>query len=215
MAMARRTATTVVSAPRFDRWFTNRFIHRAMHKSMFGAAMLTCLVWSAAGALRVPTVTQQPVAAFHEWPRQWNGASLRPLALSDVEHRFADRFPGAIARMTDGHRLFVLRQVEVPTRMLHPAADCCRALGYRIAQARSERDAQERLWRCFDAERSTVRNASGWPGQQGQTLRVCERIVDATGASFTDTSAWHWAAVSGRSTGPWEAMTVASVVRSM
>lgn len=221
VAMARRTATTVVSAPLFDRWFTNRFVDRAVHKSMFGAAMLTCLVWSATVALRAPGVTQKPIATFHEWPRQWDGVPLRPMALSDVEHRFADRFPGAIARMTDGHRLFVLRQVAVPTRMLHPAADCYRALGYRIAQARLERDAQERLWRCFDAERSAARNASGRsggtgkPAQQEQTLRVCERIVDSTGASFTDTSAWYWAAVSGRSTGPWQAVTVASIVRSM
>ncbi|MDB5827089.1 MAG: hypothetical protein JWQ73_1309, partial [Variovorax sp.] len=81
--------------------------------------------------------------------------------------------------------------------------------------ARLERDAQERLWRCFDAERSASRNASGKPGQQGQTLRVCERIVDATGAAFTDTSAWYWAAASGHSTGPWEAITVASVARPM
>ncbi len=82
--------------------------------------------------------------------------------------------------------------------MLHPAADCYRALGYRIAQARLERDAQARLWRCFEAQKS-----------RGQTLRVCERIVGADGLAFTDTSAWYWAAASGRSQGPWEAVTVA------
>ena len=204
-----------MSLPLFDHWFANRFIHRAMHKSLFGAAMLMCLVWSTAAALRTPPVAQQPIATFHEWPRQWDGVPLRPLALSEVEHRFADRFPGVIARMTDGEQVFVLRQVEAPTRMLHPAADCYRALGYRIAQARLERDAQERLWRCFNAERNAARNAVSRSSQQGQTLRVCERIVDATGASFTDTSAWYWAAASGRSTGPWEAITVASVARPM
>ncbi len=62
----------------------------------------------------------------------WDGAPLRPLALSDVEQRFAARLPGAIARTTDGRRTLVLRQVAMPTRMLHPAADCYRALGFRI-----------------------------------------------------------------------------------
>jgi hypothetical protein len=204
-----------VSTLLFDRWFANRFLHRAVHKSLFGAAMLLCLVWSTAAGLRAPPAAQQPVAAFHEWPREWDGVPLRPLALSDVEHRFADRFPGAIARMTDGEQMFVLRQVEVPTRMLHPAADCYRALGYRIVQARLERDAQERLWRCFNAQRGATRIASSHLSQQGQTLRVCERIVDAKGTSFTDTSAWYWAAASGRSTGPWEAVTVARVTRPM
>ena len=43
----------------------------------------------------------------------------------------------------------------------------------------------------------------------GQKIRVCERIVDAGGVAFTDTSAWYWAAASGRSSGPWQAVTVA------
>lgn len=190
-----------MSTPLIDRWFANRFFHRAFHKTAFGVTMVVCLAWGVFAALR----TEAPVAsvaAFHEWPSHWEGVPLRPLALSDVEHRFALHFPGAIARMTDGQQMFVLRQVNAPTRMLHPAADCYRALGYRIEQPRLERDAQARLWRCFHAQRTVA-------GQPGQTLRVCERIVDASGASFTDTSAWYWAAASGHSQGPWEAMTVA------
>ncbi len=186
-----------MSIPLIERMFANRFFHRAFHKTVFGLAMVLCVAWGAMSALRVePAPTS--IAAFHEWPARWDGAPLRPLALSEVEHRFAQHFPGAIARMTDGEQMFVLRQVNAPTRMLHPAADCYRALGYRIEQARLERDAQARLWRCFHAQRS-----------HGQTLRVCERIVDASGASFTDTSAWYWAAASGHSQGPWEAVTVA------
>ena len=50
--------------------------------------------------------------------------------MSEVEQRFAARFPGAIARFSDGERVIVLRHVERPTRMLHPAADCFRGLGY-------------------------------------------------------------------------------------
>ncbi|HSV72078.1 MAG TPA: hypothetical protein VLI72_18385 [Methylibium sp.] len=135
-----------------------------------------------------------------EWPREFDGRLLRPLALSPVEQRFANAFPGAIGRFSDGERLLVLREVRRPTRMLHPAADCYRGLGYGIAAARLERDAQQRLWRCFEARRGT------------QRLRVCERIADAQGLAYTDTSAWFWAAALGRSNGPWQAVTTVAVI---
>ena len=136
-------------------------------------------------------------SASFDLPATWDGQSVRPLSLSEVEQRFAARFPGHIARLTDGQRMIVLREVHRPTRMLHPAADCYRALGWRIVQTRLERDGQARLWRCFHARRD------GMPG-----LRVCERIEDAAGRAFTDTSAWYWAGVGGHSTGPWQAVTV-------
>jgi hypothetical protein len=189
-----------VSIPIFERWFANRFVNRIAHKAAFALVMLLCVLWSAASALhRTPPAAE--VAAFNEWPSQWDGVPLRPLALSEIEHRFAEHFPGAIARMTDGRQMLVMRQVNTPTRMLHPAADCYRALGYRIEQTRLERDDQARLWRCFVAV--------GRDGQNGQKLRVCERIVDTAGVAFTDTSAWYWAAASGKSAGPWQAVTLA------
>lgn len=181
----------------FERWFANHFINRIGHKTAFALAMLLCMLWSTAAALRAPDALAETAMA-HEWPSQWDGVPLRPLALSEVEQRFADRFPGAIGRMTDGTQTLVMREVKQPTRMLHPATDCYRALGYRIEQARLERDAQERLWRCFVARRHGA-----------QKIRVCERIVDAQGTAFTDTSAWYWSAASGQSTGPWQAVTVA------
>lgn len=131
-----------------------------------------------------------------EWPQAWDGRALRPLALSAVEQRFAARFPGAIGRFSDGERVLVLRSVNAPTRMLHPAADCFRGLGWRIEQARLEHDARQRLWRCFEAHRS------------GEGLRVCERIEGRDGSSFTDASAWFWAASFASSAGPWQAVTV-------
>jgi hypothetical protein len=139
-------------------------------------------------------------SAGAEWPTQWQGRRLRPLALSAVEQRFAARFPGQIARLTDGSQVLVWREVQRPTRMLHPAADCYRGLGYRIDDARLEHDAQQRLWRCFVASRN------------GQRLRVCERIVDADGRAFTDASSWFWAAQLGRSAGPWQAITTANLL---
>lgn len=130
-----------------------------------------------------------------EWPQRFDGRVLRPLALSPVEQRFAAAFPGAIGRFSDGERLLVLRAVQQPTRMLHPAGDCYRGLGYSIDAARLERDARERLWRCFTATRA------------GTALRVCERIEDTHGQAWTDTSAWFWDAALGRSSGPWRAVT--------
>jgi hypothetical protein len=136
-----------------------------------------------------------------EWPTRWEGRELRPLALDAVERRFAARFPGAIGRFTDVQRVLVLRSVDAPTRMLHPAADCFRGLGQRIEHARLERDARQRLWRCFEAV------APDGPPVPGR-LKVCERIEAPDGQSFTDASAWFWAATLGSSTGPWRAVTV-------
>ena len=183
-----------------DALFGNRLVPCVLHKTLFAALLLLCLAWSGVQALR-PASPVLPTAAAPEWPREWDGEPLRPLALGAVEQRFADRFPGAISRQTDGRRLLVLRQVNAPTRMLHPAADCYRALGWRIEQARLIVDAQQRLWRCFNATRKGV------PG-----LQVCERIVDTKGRAFTDTSAWYWAAAAGQSAGPWQAVTVAEAL---
>ena len=180
--------------------FAKRFFDRVAHKALFGLAMLACIAWSFAHAWRGPAPLPPSSSRFQEWPAEWDGAPLRPLALGEVEQRFAERFPGAIARVTDGTRTLVLRRVDQPTRMLHPAADCYRALGYRIENARLMSDGEARLWRCFVAEQ-----AGG-----SQRLKVCERIVDARGQAFTDSSAWYWAAQSGRSAGPWQAVTVAA-----
>ncbi len=170
-------------------WRTPRIGHAAFALVIAVCAVLPLAHRSAA--------TAAPEAAPAEVPRTWDGRPLRPLALSPVEHRFAARFPGHIARLTDGDSVLVLRTVSRPTRMLHPAADCYRGLGYAIREARLERDAERRLWRCFTADRA------------GRAIRVCERITDAAGHAYTDTSSWYWAAAFGRSSGPWQAVTTA------
>lgn len=164
------------------------------------AVLIVCALWPmvrtlAAGAPVELVAINAPPAS--EWPREWNGRALRPLALSPVEQRFSAGFPGRIVRLTDGAQTVVWREVSTPTRMLHPAADCYRALGFAIDDALLERDTENLLWRCFVAERG------------GQRIRVCERIVDARGASFTDTSSWFWSAQLGKSVGPWQAITTA------
>ena len=176
----------------------NSFINRVIHKSLWALVLPACMLWSIAAAVGGAGAPLERARAPAELPAQWQGQALRPLALSDVEQGFARRFPGTLARMTDGRQVLVLRQVERPTRMLHPAVDCYQGLGYRIAAQQLELDRERLLWRCFEAER------------RGQRVRVCERIVDAQGQGFTDTSAWYWAAALGQSQGPWQAVTVAS-----
>lgn len=168
--------------------------HRLERKLLWAAVLVLCALlplWKSA-----PAVTPASAPSI-EWPRTWDGRPLRPMSLSDVEERFARRFPGHIARLTDGENVLVVREVHEPTRMLHPAADCYRGLGYEVAGAQLERDADRKLWRCFIAERN------------GQKLRVCERIVNPQGVAHTDTSDWFWAAALGRTEGPWQAITIA------
>jgi hypothetical protein len=173
---------------------SNTFQNRVLGKSLFGVAMLACALWGALGGVNAGAHVAASAPAA-ELPLTWQGAAVRPLALSAVEQRFADHFPGRIARLTDGRQIVVLRDVTAPTRMLHPAADCYRALGYRIEGEQLERSAAS-VQRCFTARKA------------GVALRVCEQIEDAQGQRFADTSAWYWAAAMGRSSGPWRAVTV-------
>lgn len=178
-----------------------KLIHRVEHLTLeHWPRVLACALALTAALPLASTgrrATAAPVAADSagEWPALLDGATLRPLAMSALEQRFAARFPGRIARFDGGQAQWVLREVREPTRMLHPAADCYRGLGWRIGGTQLEQDKQTRRWRCFVADRG------------GQRLRVCERIEGADGSSFTDTSAWYWAALMGRSTGPWRATT--------
>jgi hypothetical protein len=160
--------------------------------SLLALALAASALWPLAGRGHAEALHALPA---HEWPREIDGAPLRPLALSAVEQRFASKFPGRIGRFEAAGDVWVLRDVARPTRALHPAGDCFRGLGYRIEQTRLHSDADARLWRCFVAERD------------GERVRVCERIVDAQGQGFVDASSWFWAAALGRSSGPWRAVT--------
>ncbi|KAF1056836.1 MAG: hypothetical protein GAK44_00073 [Pseudomonas delhiensis] len=163
--------------------------------SLLGALLLAML-WP---LLAPATTPSEAIRVTHEWPVQFEGRTLRPLALSPVEQRFAADFPGQLGRFTDGQRSIVLRQVLRPTRKLHPAEDCFRALGYRIEQTQlRQRTGAQGLQRCFVVTRESMR------------MQVCDYIEDAAGQSFSDTSAWYWSALSGRSAGPWLAVTLAS-----
>jgi len=180
--------------------FTNQFVNRVLHKTLWAALLPLCALWGLGQTVVEHAAPGDAGTPTHsvELPTEWQGTPLRPLAVSEVELRFARHFPGTLARLTDGHRVLVLRAVNQATRMLHPATDCYRGLGYRIRNEQLEEDIDKTRWRCFIAERG------------GRELRVCERIEDAQGQGYTDTSAWYWAAVSGQSHGPWQAITVAT-----
>lgn len=196
-----------VPAGRAPRWpvLANRLRSRLALKALCVGAMpvLALAQWPGWGTSEA--VAMQPQAAV-EWPQTWQGRPLRPLALGAVEQRFAQNFPGQIARLTNDEDVLVWRHVTRPTRMLHPAADCYRALGYRVSgeQLQAVRAStpiqKDGMWRCFTAEKN------------GQRLRVCEQLQDADGRVFTDTSAWYWAAALGQSSGPWQAITVAQAM---
>jgi hypothetical protein len=175
--------------------FDNTFLNRVFWKLACAAIVPLCLVISTWKAL-ASHAADPPIPAI-ELPSRFEGRPVRPLVLTDVEHRFARQFPGTIARLTDGERVVVLRTVLRPTRMLHPATDCYRGLGWRVQDVKLQFDEGRRLWRCFTATHGS------------DVQRVCERIVDVQGRSFTDASAWYWAAMLARSQGPWQAYTVA------
>jgi hypothetical protein len=172
------------------------FARRRRRHLLCALALLAAAVLPAAfpGTVRATFGSADPLPA-REWPRTWDGHDLRPLALTAVEERFAQAFPGRIARFDGGHFVLVLREVQSPTRQLHPATDCYRGLGYRIEKIKLERDARGRLWRCFLAI------------HDGRAVRVCERIEGAGGDAYTDASAWFWSAALGRAHGPWLAVT--------
>ena len=152
-----------------------------------------------AGDLDTAVATRSSV----EWPTHFRGRPLTQLALAPLDARFAQRFPGAIARFSDGAQALIVRYVEQPTRALHPAPDCFRAAGYVLTAATARIDADGMHWRCFTAARD------------GQRVRVCERIVERdfdTGRAWTDVSAWYWSALG--STGPWWAVTVITPVEA-
>jgi hypothetical protein len=165
------------------------------------AAVLPLLGASLAAHLRAGEVpaTAAGTRSSVEWPAHFRGQPLTQLPPTALEARFAHRFPGAVARFSDGEQLLIVRRVTRPTRQLHPASDCFRAAGYTVAGAHAAVDATGAHWRCFAAARD------------GERLRVCERISerldDPEQKAWTDVSAWFWEAQLRRRAG-WWALTV-------
>jgi hypothetical protein len=156
--------------------------------------LLAALVpFMAVGAASPAAPTQ-----FGRWPAEFNGQPLARLELTEDEKGFVRGFPGEIARFTDGDNEIIIRWVEKETRKLHPAADCLKGSGYSVSPIPVREDAEGNFWGCVKAKKD------------GKSLDVCERVFDSDGHSWSDVSSWYWAAVLGRTDGPWWAMTVAS-----
>lgn len=168
--------------------------------SAWNAARWLVVAAAAAAATVTPHVTRgEPPAAvegFPGWPATYEGRALAPLPLTRREAFLARDFPGRVGRFTDGRSEIVLRWVRGPTRQLHPAADCFRGLGWRVATAPMQLASDGRPMSCIRVM-----------GPDGQVLGVCERIRLAPAGSpalsadtppskeFPDVSAWFWHAL--------------------
>jgi len=132
-------------------------------------------------------------AAF---PSTFLGERLIGLPLGEEDREFAKGFPGAVGKFTTGQNQIIIRIVERPTRQLHPASHCLKAVGFSIEPQAMIIDGYERKWGCVRATKGETR------------LKVMELIVDPTGQHWSDASAWFWPAALEQSSGPWIAWTV-------
>ena len=163
------------------------------------SALSTCAVLPALVSSLHVTTAAAAEAPPQAWPLSYQGRPLRPLPTNPQEAPFLASFPGQVRRFQQGYHTLVVRWIAAPTRKLHPAADCYRALGYQIEPLPPQTDVQDLVWSRFLASSS-----------HGERLLVRERIeAFADQGRWTDTSAWYWDALLGRSKGPWRAWTVA------
>jgi hypothetical protein len=160
-------------------------------RPVFAWAAFALSAAAAGGAPFVSFETERAPAG--PWPTHFEGRAIVPLAAAPEDALLARAFPGRVARFSDGRRQIVLRQIAAPTRRLHPASDCFRASGYRIAPAPMQEGAGRGPSSCFLAERA------------GRSFRVCERIVGEGGASWPHVTSWYWSALLDPGSGPWTA----------
>ena len=159
------------------------------------AFVVACLASALAGWSHPPSAVQARGADFPGWPRTFDGLLLVPLETGPKEQRLYRDFPGRVGRFSDGRREIVLRWVDEPTHLLHPAETCFRGLGFTIEPRHAVLAGDGRMTGVFRATRGE------------ETLEVREWIYDED-ESWSDLSAWYWAATLGRARGPWWAVMV-------
>ncbi|MDZ4833343.1 MAG: exosortase/archaeosortase family protein [Candidatus Melainabacteria bacterium] len=133
------------------------------------------------------------------WPGEFEGCVLKPVKLSSVETKFSSEFPGRIAKFSDGKRTILYRQVNKPTRQLHPSSDCYKGNSFKLRPMAALRDTEGKVWSRFQASKG------------GRNLEVREIVSDSQGRTWSDTSSWYWSALLGKTQSPWMAVTVATV----
>ncbi|QNA85155.1 hypothetical protein G4G27_14975 [Sphingomonas sp. So64.6b] len=162
-----------------------------MNSLSFSAILL------AFAAAAIPFFSPATIAAPTQstpWPTSFEGRPIKRIAPAPADRFLARQFPGQVARFSDGRRQIVLRRVAVATRALHPASDCFRAIGYTIEPVAMRIATDGKPASCFTATRD------------GRILIACEQVRGANAdEAWPDVSSWYWAALLGRSAGPWTA----------
>lgn len=158
---------------------------------MTGLGLLAALM-----PLLVYPAETNPQTDFPGWPLSFEGKKLKPLPLTEAEAGFVKGFPGRVGKFALGNEVMILRWINHETRLLHPAVDCYRGIGYTITPQTVSQDTEgNRNW-----GRSLV-------SKDGQNLLVQEQILDPAQQSWSDVSAWYWAALLKQTKGPWWAIT--------
>lgn len=176
-------------------------ILRRPDQMSFFIACVVCAIlpFLLAGRAIDPAQASMPIPKCG-WPDTFAGEALRPVALTVRQAELAAGFPGEIKVFLAGHQTVIYRCITQATRQLHPAADCYRAGGYEIKYLPAYTDHQGLRWGACEASRGAER------------MQIHERIFDNRDHSWTDVSTWYWAALMGRTTGPWwSIVTVDSV----
>lgn len=163
--------------------------------SCIGVAIFSLIVVEHRGQLRVKATD---ISGSTNWPHEFEGRTLTPQAILSEPSNLKD-FTGKLARFTDGRNEVLFREVQSATRQLHSSADCFQGSGFSIEPMALFRDEGGRIWSRFQARR------------KDETLVVREIVSDrSSGQSWSDVSAWYWAALLGKTRGPWLATTVAT-----
>lgn len=131
------------------------------------------------------------------WPTQLVADNLKPIPATRESEAYFRDFPGKGQAFTDGKRAVFMRLVDRPTRKLHAASDCYKAMGYEVEWIPSVQE-KNLKWSRFIAK------------GRNHVLTVSEHIMDEHGNQWTDPSAWYWATLTGETKGPWWTITISS-----
>ncbi len=167
---------------------------RIWRARFFGAACVLSLI---ATVVPMRSASESSFDQFEGWPSMYEGRPLTEIPASPMVAEFYRRFPGKVGHFSSGSTRYVFRFLTEPTRRLHPAQHCYRASGYDTDSVRACFREDGQRYGCFTARRGS------------ETVRVSERLYDSRGGAWTDVSAWYWAALLGRSQGPWWVVTIA------